>query len=496
MRIKKINTLPLFLFCLGAAPQAAPAVQVNVAKFDAVQLRADINLHLRTLSPSLGPDAVIKSLSQKILDSQATPSQAASGCVLLKALASEQAMEKLTTYLGAPATLDNFRRISGALNADAQDLAKAALDKIFANQRSQAAADAGAVFGSLHEGPRASGLAPSEKWKLNIEAPAVAAPVFTGGFAYVLNENGLLLALDAASGKEAWRYKLEEALPYSPVVQGGWIYIASVRGTVVALDAKTGAVQGKFAQPIKITSPLTIVDKTAYFGAQEGFAYLYSADIVTGKTNWRFKTGDKIGAAPDVDAKTISALSYDGFINTVSRDDGQEIRRKIIGGEAMTAILKDGRIYYWKLNRDDGVGNLMGMSIENGRTYLSATVPNPVGLPPIIAGSELYLWNNTGSLYAIGKNAETAPLQLIIFNPTAHRAGPVIADGKAVFAHSFGTHIFGVDIGQRIDAFDAVAVEGLVPESLAVDQGIIYYSTYDGKLHALPIPEPTLSKAP
>lgn len=127
---------------------------------------------------------------------------------------------------------------------------------------------------------------PDDRFFFSRNTPAVA-----GGIVYVAGygrEEGVLLALDAATGSVHWRRRTRRGmLPTSPAVARGLLYVAG-RGPrwagafLVALDAATGKVhwRRRLNSPITLTCAPVVAGGVVYAGGTAG--HLYAFDAATG----------------------------------------------------------------------------------------------------------------------------------------------------------------------------------------------------------------------
>ncbi len=88
----------------------------------------------------------------------------------------------------------------------------------------------GGIFISLKQGAAGSIKAGGthEAWRVGKGSPDVPSPLIHDGIAYLMRENGLLIVLDAKTGKELYEHRLNsERYRASPVYADGKIYLTS-----------------------------------------------------------------------------------------------------------------------------------------------------------------------------------------------------------------------------------------------------------------------------
>jgi outer membrane protein assembly factor BamB len=152
------------------------------------------------------------------------------------------------------------------------------------------------------------------RWRVTVGV-GHASPVVSGGVVYQFARQGeeeLLLALDAATGKELWRagavaqpYEMNPAArdhgkgPKStPVVANGRVYTLGITGLLSAHDAKTGRVLWRkdFSKQYPVTSPLYGTSMSpivvgdllvAHVGGHDKGA-LAAFDAATGAPKWSY----------------------------------------------------------------------------------------------------------------------------------------------------------------------------------------------------------------
>jgi len=157
------------------------------------------------------------------------------------------------------------------------------------------------------------------------------APVATGGLVFVSGPDGVVRALDAATGKLRWKAYTGGAVRIAPTIWKGRAFVGSGDGWVYAFEAATGRLLWRFcAAPIQRKIPVygslqstwpaasgvLVQDDTAYVAA--GLAnydgtYVYALDAATGQIKWQNNTSGHL----DKQARTgVSVqghqLLYDG----------------------------------------------------------------------------------------------------------------------------------------------------------------------------------------
>ena len=61
------------------------------------------------------------------------------------------------------------------------------------------------------------------------------APAIVDGIVYAAGDDGVLVALDAATGTEQWRFPLDGAVTFGPILVDGKLYVSTGNGILYAL---------------------------------------------------------------------------------------------------------------------------------------------------------------------------------------------------------------------------------------------------------------------
>jgi len=104
---------------------------------------------------------------------------------------------------------------------------------------------------------------------------------------------GALVALDAASGRVRWRVALAPT-ESSPLVAHGLVYVGDWSGRISAFDARTGARRWSAAARGAVKGSVALAGGRVYVGAYDG--RLYALDAVTGRVLWRASARSRLGS--------------------------------------------------------------------------------------------------------------------------------------------------------------------------------------------------------
>ena len=144
---------------------------------------------------------------------------------------------------GRPAWVETLSRTRGGSSlAGLSDPARPAIDR-------------GVVFAVGHSGRMfATAQKTGERlWTKRIQGTQMPWPA--GDLVFVVDINGVLMALTRKEGKVRWLTELPQSKRWSgPVLAGGRLWLASADGNMISVDAKTGNIVSKrdLGQPIYI----------------------------------------------------------------------------------------------------------------------------------------------------------------------------------------------------------------------------------------------------
>jgi len=318
-------------------------------------------------------------------------------------------------------------------------------------------------------------------WVRPVVGPVIASPVVAGGVVYIGGTDGYLHALDARDGRELWRFGVgAELVNTTPAVHGDLVYTGASGGAFFALDRRTGrprwsaalraeptappvvagglalvvagpatlqaldAANGRLrwlAHPPRVLdlgypteSAATVRDGTVYedFSGSDTVVALRLSD---GRLLWQFgPVGDRLGAAPAVDATTLYAPTESGTIIAVDRAR-HRLRwyRALPPGHAQgvsAAPVRTGAL----LLVPDQDGRLYALDSATGGIRWRATTGAALLGSPAVSDDIAYQPSTDGLLYAVdtrdGRVRWTLPIG-------QSRGTPARAD-RRLYASSLG----------------------------------------------------------
>jgi outer membrane protein assembly factor BamB len=239
-------------------------------------------------------------------------------------------------------------------------------------------------------------------WSL-IEFP----PVLERGRLFLGTNHGLVLAVEARTGRIVWHRQFPGCVAASPAVGNGVVYLGFMdpppcRGTapsfLAALDAGTGRTIWRFRAGVIETPPL-LVGGRVYFGSWDH--RVYAVDARTGRLDWRFTTGNRVKGGAAFARRTIFAGSYDGRLYALDATSGRlrwSAGGGALGGLYATPSVANGRVFVGSTN-----GRVYAFTTANGRLLWSTAIGSYVYSPAALAGGTAYVGSYDHRLYALSQ---------------------------------------------------------------------------------------------
>ncbi len=280
-----------------------------------------------------------------------------------------------------------------------------------------------------------------------------------GNRVYVTTGYGFIVALDAADGHEVWRAQAGAPFNSAPTVAGGRVYAITNDSELIAYDAESGAVQWNFqaiAEPARIlaASSIAVDGETviAPFASGEIVALLsangrrlWSDSLSRSGRLTSLSAINDIAGRPVVDNGVAYAASHSGLLAAIDIRSGQRIwaisfastQTPWVAGDVLYAVSIDGELcafdkatghVYWltqlRRYRDENdhkgriswtgpimvgsrlvlansLGEVVGVTPENGQVVAHGDAGKPVFIPPVAAAEQIYLVTDDARLVVL-----------------------------------------------------------------------------------------------
>ncbi len=197
-----------------------------------------------------------------------------------------------------------------------------------------------------------------------------------------------------------------------PVLAESRLYAASHNGVVMALDAATGQTLWKTNTDLTLTGGVGVGDGLVLVGTDKG--KVLALAITDGTENWRAQVSSEILAAPRVAQGVVVVRSIDGKFTALSAGSGQRLwlystpvmpaltlrgaAPPLLVPGAVIAGLESGRLLILSLTKGVPISERT-IAIPHGRTDLERMVD--IDAEPRIVGSTLYIAAYQGNITAV-----------------------------------------------------------------------------------------------
>lgn len=302
-----------------------------------------------------------------------------------------------------------------------------------------------------------------EAWRINASNPKEDDPVIGGGVAfsagvlYVANGYNELLAVNPENGKLYWRKPMPAPSRAAPTVMDGKIYLTTMDNRLMALNATDGSTIWEYKG---LSETAGLVGAASAAANRDIVVPVFNSGEITalrvenGSVAWTDNLANlksmgglagmsDIRGLPVIDKGLVFAISYSGKMVAMDERSGTRVWQREIGG-SQTPWLAGNYIFVLSSNnqlvamgRDNGVirwvtdlarwadkdreepvswvgpvlagnrlilagteGRVVEISPENGKVLREWSVDKTVSIPPVVAGSTLYLLADDGTLMA------------------------------------------------------------------------------------------------
>lgn len=289
--------------------------------------------------------------------------------------------------------------------------------------------------GVVHAIDLASG---TERWSKDLGSEVNGTPVCVAGSVIVGDGAGVLHALDPASGAERWTLPTDGAINGAPAASGSTVVAATEAGTAWGIDATTGHERWHVALPGPVRRSVAIDADLAYVGVTPG--QLLALRIGDGSIKWKTSVEDSgdIGTPAVAAGQVIAATGADSQdaaeLGVVAVDAGTGATRwryaSPTGAKVYTpAVAGDGAFV---IGHDR---ELVRLGASDGSIVWTTALDAEAEALPAVADGTVYVASNGGHLLAFdvatGHELWRAPITGIPF-------APVVTGGYVLVPTSVG----------------------------------------------------------
>jgi eukaryotic-like serine/threonine-protein kinase len=313
---------------------------------------------------------------------------------------------------------------------------------------------------------------PKVAWRFHTQSRFIASPAVAGGAIYDGDTDGVLHAIDAATGAEKWKFQTGARIVSSPAVSDGLVFFESYDGNFYALDAASGTLRWRFATggerrfsgkhlhgllpaaetmpdpfDVYLSSP-AVANGLVYFGSGDGNVYALGAK--SGLLAWKFKTGGVVHASPAVAAGIVYVGSWDTYFYALDAATGIEKWRFKTGDDEDThnqtgfqgsAAVVGGTVYVGcrdsKFYALDAATGAKRWAYDNKGSWVVAS--------PAVRGDTVYVsTSDSGRFYAL--NAATGAERFSLSSQHWPMFSSPAVAGDMAYVGVFNGKLYGIDL--------------------------------------------------
>lgn len=207
---------------------------------------------------------------------------------------------------------------------------------------------------------------------------------------------GVLHAIDLASGETVWKTKGVERCDGSPSVKGDAIVYGSCAAALHVFNAGDGSPVKDipFDEESQVAGGAAIVGDSAYVGTHSG--RLFKAGLNSGEVMWFNEDSfDEIFETPAVTPEFVVFSSYDGNIYALNPETGEKIWQHETPGIPTSPVIAGNRVVV----TTDGV--LLLLDLSTGEELWSYEISDESSTPSII-GNLVVVGSDDGTVTAFG----------------------------------------------------------------------------------------------
>jgi outer membrane protein assembly factor BamB len=182
-----------------------------------------------------------------------------------------------------------------------------------------------------------------ELWSLELEGKPVAPPSCNGTLIIQPTDRGYVYAVSSDSGKVVFKTALQ-APCLSAAVCGERIWIGDVSGRMYALNPGDGRIEWQKELDGPIWCPPAVAGNRVY--AVHSGGRLFALDAATGRELWSYTAVDVIRAAPLVVGECTVIGTLTGKVVTLRSADGMVIDSATVTGPVKVSPITDGKRVY------------------------------------------------------------------------------------------------------------------------------------------------------
>jgi outer membrane protein assembly factor BamB len=315
-------------------------------------------------------------------------------------------------------------------------------------------------------------------------------PFFSSGTLYAADHEGMLVSLDAETGRKIWELKTKQPFSGGPGVDNDHVYMGTIDGRVIAYDRAGGAELWNAQVSSEVLIPPDSADGIVVVRCIDG--RVFGLDAVSGRRLWIFDHSVPLltlRGNPDLlirggivfvgydDGSVVTLKLEDGSLvwsqNIVSQDGRTELERLADIGTQMVLVASDLIVSSYK-NR------VVSLAADSGRLLWFKEIASATGVQ--VDRTNLAVSDTTGDLWMLDRRNGSTLWKLDrmrnrgLTRPAFYGSYVVVGDKEGYL------HWLDTDIGSFV-ARERPSKKGFAAAPLAVGT-TLYVLTHGGDLIA------------
>jgi len=319
-----------------------------------------------------------------------------------------------------------------------------------------------------------------QKWEYECKSNIISSPVVSGGTLFLLSKDGCFHAIDVENGKLKWKFtaKIEfSAGESSPAITDDIVYFMS-EDYLYALDANKGRVKWKFRTPNGGKACPIVYDKMVFFGCLGRF---YAVGMTKGKEIWSAEISENLVDAPaiDINNQLIWLTAGRNIFAFNLRTGIEQWRYDTRDFMTFSPSVYDGLVFVGAHDRTDL--KILEIAQGNVREFsLGAGLWSPVTL----AYSQIYanVYNVLEVWQLSRPSFEVNRMWYYRLSQGSFNTSPTVVNDIVYIGSD--RYLYAIDATSRSELWKHDVGESVVSPPL-VNQRIVYFATYSGRIIAL-----------
>jgi outer membrane protein assembly factor BamB len=229
----------------------------------------------------------------------------------------------------------------------------------------------------------------------HVAATGVQAPLaFDGQAVYAAGEDGVVLRIDAETGRETWRRRLPGAVRAAPVPTSDGLAVATSADSLFVLDVASGAVRARTGTPGTILAAPVVSAGRLFAATTAGFVVELALPSLVER--WTRPAGDAVFGAPALSRDTLYVAARNGtlWLIPVNAPETARAHDLDIVTLAGPTPVRSGVLVA------SVSGEVLLVDRVNGAILWRAQVNGPVEQPPLVRERQLVVVSGRGDIHA------------------------------------------------------------------------------------------------